>query len=93
MFRPESQGEILDTTIGMMLDNDLSMELDVVFSNTVTTETKCNCKSACLTKKCVYKEESIKWKDRCTCNTRKGKNQMEAVLMSSFIIYYFLIPD
>ena len=29
MFRPESQGELLDTAIGMMVDNDLSMELEV----------------------------------------------------------------
>ena len=63
MFRPESQGELLDITIGMMLDNDLSMELDVVFSNTVTINTKCNWKSACLTKTCVCKEKIIKCKD------------------------------
>ena len=37
-----------------MLDNDFSMELDVVFSNTVTIDRKCNCKSACLTKKNVF---------------------------------------
>ena len=60
MFRPESQGELLDTTIEMMLDNDLSMELDVVFSNAFTIDTKCNCKSACLTKKCVCREKNIK---------------------------------
>ena len=90
MFRPESQGELLDTTVGMMLDNDLPMELDVAFSNTVTIDTKCNCKSAFLTKKCVSKEKNIKCKDRCTSDTRKCKNQM--VLISSFISY-FMIPD
>ena len=86
MFSPESQSEVLDTTIRMMLDNDLAMELDVALSNTVT-------KSACLTKRCVCKEKSITCKDLCTCNTRKSKNQMEVVLISSFIISCCLFPD
>ena len=93
MFRLESQEELFDTTIGMMLENDVSMELDVVFSNAVTIDTKCNCKSACLTKKCVCKEKNMKCKDQCTCNTRKCKNQMQAVLISSFIISCCLFPD
>ena len=93
MFSPEIQGELLDTTIGMMLDNDLAMELDVAFSSTVSVDTKCNCKSVCLTKKCVCKEKNIRCKDQCTCSTRKCKNQMEVVLISSFIISCYLFPD
>ena len=93
MFSPETQGELLDTAVRMMLDSDLAMKLDVIFSNTVTIDTKCNCKSACLTKKCICKEKNITCKDQCTCNTRKCKNQMEVVLISSFIICCCLFPD
>ena len=70
----------METTIGMMMDNDISMEMEIVFNN-VPFEARCKCKASCQ-RKCQCHEKNVRYNNTCGCNPLICKNQMEKVQVS-----------
>ena len=67
----------METTIGMMMDNDISMEMEIVF-NSVPFEARCKCKVSCQ-RKCQCREKNMRCNHTYGCNPCICKNQMEQV--------------
>ena len=47
LSRHDNQEDLLETTIGMMMDNDISMEMEIAFKN-VPFKAGCKCKRKCV---------------------------------------------